>query len=234
MRGYRSARAQRRRGAILAAGLLVVAVGAGWAALRSGRPAGVVLGLGALATTCLGLAWLVRPRPDPERWRRGAAGEATTALLLDRLSRRRWAVWHDLRIPGSRSNVDHLVIGPTGVWVIDSKATRAAIRVRWGSVRFGDRRLDSGPTVWEAQVVADRLRTPVRPLIVVHGDGLRRRGGRCGGVRVVPAGGLLAQVRRRRWRGRLGRDEIDMLADRAGAVFVPAGRFLEKGVTSHG
>ena len=66
-------------------------------------------------------AWLLRPDPDPERWRRGAAGEAATAELLARLPRR-FVVLHDLRIPGGRANVDHLVIGPTGVWVVDSKS----------------------------------------------------------------------------------------------------------------
>jgi len=31
-------------------------------------------------------------------------------------------VFHDLAVPGNTSaNIDHLVIGPTGVFVIDSK-----------------------------------------------------------------------------------------------------------------
>ena len=30
-------------------------------------------------------------------------------------------VFHDLAVPDSPGNVDHLVIGPTGVFVIDSK-----------------------------------------------------------------------------------------------------------------
>ena len=28
---------------------------------------------------------------------------------------------HDRRIPGSRANVDHIVVAPSGVWVIDAK-----------------------------------------------------------------------------------------------------------------
>ena len=91
-----------------------------------------------------------------------------------------------------------------------------AVRGRWGQVRFGERRLDPGPTRWEAEVAADRLGVPVRP-IAVHGRGLRRRGVVCGRVRVLPA----AQVTRRLRRGRrrLGGAEVAALARLAEAVF---------------
>ena len=72
--------------------------------------------------------WYLRSGPDPERWRRGAAGERATAALLDRLPARTWAVLHDRRVPGSRANLDHLIIGPSGVWVLDTKTTRARVR----------------------------------------------------------------------------------------------------------
>jgi len=170
-----------------------------------------------VAAACLAAAWLIRPRPDPERWRRGAAGEVATARLLDGLPGRRWVVLHDLRIPGSRANLDHLVIGPTGVWVIDTKTTRAPVRAGWRRVRFGDRPLDPGPTMWEAQVVADRLGTRVRPVIAVHGTDLRRRGGRCGQVRVLSATRLVHHLRR--GRRRLDRHRIAALAERSGKIF---------------
>src|SRR4029450_6068736 len=38
-----------------------------------------------------------------------------------RLARDGFVIFHDLAMPGSDVNVDHLVIGPTGVFVIDSK-----------------------------------------------------------------------------------------------------------------
>jgi hypothetical protein len=41
--------------------------------------------------------------------------------LLGSLERRGWAVLHDLAIPGIQANIDHLVIGPGGVVVIDTK-----------------------------------------------------------------------------------------------------------------
>lgn len=224
--GYRAACAQRRRAA-LARGLLL---GAGGAA---GYLAVAVTGAGleraaALAgsVACLAGAGAVRPRPDPGRWLRAAAGEAATAQVLDDLPARRWAVWHDLRVPGSRANVDHLLLGPTGVWVVDTKTTRAPVRAGWRTVHLGDRLLDTGPVGWEAQVVADRLGVPVRPLVVVHGAGLRRRGGRCGGVRVVPIEGLTRRIRR--GRRRLTRADVADLAARVDTVFAPIGMSSEK------
>ena len=93
--------------------------------------------LGSLLTTRLGLvigalaamatSWGLRfkPSPDAVAWRQGAAGERRTARLLGPLERHGWAILHDLAVPGSTANLDHLVIGPGGVFVIDSKQCRA-------------------------------------------------------------------------------------------------------------
>jgi hypothetical protein len=81
------------------------------------------------------VAWQLRFRPSEQArtWRRGAAGERRTAHLLDRLTRDGYVVFHDLAVPNSPANVDHLVMGSSGVFVIDSK--------QWtGSVSPGRRR----------------------------------------------------------------------------------------------
>jgi hypothetical protein len=120
-----------RIGAVLAVGLaawlLAVQVAAHLAA-----PAGV--------TVAAGLAWRLRFRvaPDTLAWRRGAAGERRTARLLAPLERCGWAVLHDLAIPGSQANIDHLVIGPGGVVVIDTKHYRGQVHLdRDGMVWHG-------------------------------------------------------------------------------------------------
>jgi Nuclease-related domain len=141
-------------------------------------------------------AWRKWPRDDPARWLRGAAGERATAALLARLPRRRWTVLHDRAVPGSRANVDHVVIGPSGVWVVDSKTCRGRLRVRRGRVWAGSQPVATGPAAWEAKRVGDLLEVPVTPIVAVHGEGLRRRGKRSDGVRVVPASGLLRRLRR--------------------------------------
>lgn len=66
------------------------------------------------------------------RWRRGAAGERTTAALLEPLSLAGWVVLHDRRVPGMAANIDHLVGSTNVVWVLDSKVWRGDI------VRLGD------------------------------------------------------------------------------------------------
>ena len=60
-------------------------------------------------------------RLQSENWAKGAAGERLTGERLLTLSAE-FVVLHDLHVPGSRANVDHLVIGPNGVFVVDSKA----------------------------------------------------------------------------------------------------------------
>ncbi len=190
------------------------------AALRARRRSGAACAAFAAAAVA------VRPRPDPRRWLRGAAGERATAELLERLPARRFAVLHDLAVPGSRANVDHLVIGPTGVWVIDTKTTTAPVTVRRRSVHLGGRRLDTAPARWEAHVVADRLGVDVRVVVAVHGGGLRRRGVRRRGVLVLPASRVVRRLRRGGLGGlgggRLQPAEVAALADLARATFEPA------------
>jgi hypothetical protein len=174
--------------------------------------AGVTLLLMAMAT------W---PKPDPERWLRGAAGERATAAVLERLPERKWVVMHDLALPGRRANIDHLVIGRTGVWVVDTKTTRADVRTTWRSVRMGRRKLDTGPTRWEAGIVSDLLGVPVRPLIVMHAADLGPRGGRAGRVRVVPPSALVWTLRR--GRRRLSRRKVMDLVAEALELLSPSG-----------
>lgn len=55
------------------------------------------------------------------RWAKGAAGEERVGHLLDELHEKGCYVLHDRRIPGSKANIDHLVVSPAGVWVVDAK-----------------------------------------------------------------------------------------------------------------
>ena len=87
------------------------------------------LAVGGLAAVVAGWGLRFRPSPDAVAWRRGAAGERRTARLLGPLERQGWVVLHDLAVPGSRANLDHLVIGPGGVFVIDSKQYRGRLRL---------------------------------------------------------------------------------------------------------
>jgi hypothetical protein len=146
--------------------------------------------------------WRLRFRPsEPARsWQRGARGERRTARLLDRLTRDGFVVFHDLAVPGSDANVDHLVIGPTGPFVIDSK--------QWtGSIHQG-----ADGLVWHSYYPLDRtveslgrlLGTRVAALVCVHGAHAQAGGLHAQGVAIVPA---------RLLRGALGDDRVPSDAD---------------------
>jgi len=81
-----------------------------------------------------------KAQQSAERWERGAAGEEATAAALAVLPAEEWAVLHDVKWPGRRyANVDHVVIGPPGVFVIDSKNWSGRIAVRDGVLRQNGR-----------------------------------------------------------------------------------------------
>ncbi|MDQ7878494.1 nuclease-related domain-containing protein [Microbacterium sp. QXD-8] len=77
---------------------------------------------------------------DPQStkaWERGAVGEELMARRLADLPDT-FRVLHDRRIPGTRANIDHIAIGPSGVWVIDAKRyvdKRPALQVEGGLFR---------------------------------------------------------------------------------------------------
>ncbi len=54
-------------------------------------------------------------------WKQGAVGEQKVAQVLDGLVGAELIVLHDRKLPKSRANIDHLVVTPSGVWVIDAK-----------------------------------------------------------------------------------------------------------------
>jgi hypothetical protein len=73
----------------------------------------------------VGGAWamIVWVRDDPPeyvaRWKRGAEGERKTGAILDRLAKQGWHSVHDRA--GRYGNVDHIAVGPGGVFLLDSK-----------------------------------------------------------------------------------------------------------------
>lgn len=85
-----------------------------------------------------GLILAISDEPQSTRaWERGAVGEEKLARSLDGLVDRGVRVLHDRRIPGGRANIDHMVVAPAGVFVIDAKRYkgRPHLRVEGGIVR---------------------------------------------------------------------------------------------------
>jgi Nuclease-related domain len=172
------------------------------AVLVAGAAAGLLAAQLALHLTPLavvlaaaGLGWRLRFRPsaDSRAWRRGAAGERRTARLLDSLERRGWVVLHDLAIPGSKANIDHLVIGPGGVLVIDSKQYRGRLQLdQYGMLWHGRHLLVSAlrKTRWEADQADEVLgiaEVQIPAIVALHGTSVPWGRVQADGVTVVPA-----------------------------------------------
>lgn len=63
-------------------------------------------------------------RQSTRAWSTGAVGEERVGAVLDALRSDRIAVLHDRRVPGTRANIDHIVVCAGGVWVVDTKRYR--------------------------------------------------------------------------------------------------------------
>jgi Nuclease-related domain len=182
--------------------------------------------LGGLAAMAAGWGLRFRPSPDAVAWQRGAAGERRTARLLDPLARQGWAVLHDLAIPGSQANLDHLVIGPGGVFVIDSKQYRGRLQLDPSGRLWHGRHL-LAPTLravdFEADQAARVLPDPgvaVVPIVAVHGAQVPWGKVVTDGVPVVAARRLPSMFRA--LPPVLGSERVAWLADQARVRFHPA------------
>jgi len=140
---------------------VILGIGAGGGFLANLLAPGLSLVVGGLAAMAAGWGLRFRPSPEASAWRRGAAGERRTARLLDPLERQGWAVLHDLAVPGSRANLDHLAIGPGGVFVIDSKQYRGRLQPD-GSGRLWHGRYPLAPTLRAVSFEADQAARPRR------------------------------------------------------------------------
>ena len=187
------------------------------------------LGLVVAALVAVAAGWGLRFRPSPDAiaWRRGAAGERRTARLLAPLERQGWAVLHDLAVRGSRANIDHLAIGPGGVFVIDSKQYRGRLQLD-PSGQLWHGRYPLTPTLragsWEADQAAQVLPDPgvaVVPIVAVHSAQVPWGKVVVKGVPVVAARRLSSMLRQ--LPAVLGPERVAWLADQARVSFHAAG-----------
>jgi len=116
-------------------------------------------------------------------WRRPSAAERRTEQQLKRLERNGFRTLHARAIPDSEAQIDHLVIGPTGVYAVDSEKWDRRLPVRVQS----HRKLFHGPfnrkprldeARWEAQraseLISQRLGREVNvvPSLAIYGPAI--------------------------------------------------------------
>ena len=137
--------------------------------------------------------------PLVERRDRGAAGEEHVGGLLEELSEAGWCVIHDATL--GRGNVDHILIGPPGVFTVETKSHPGPVRV----ARV------HGATLAQAQAQRRAIEgvtgLRVEPLIVFSRAWVDRPMARRKGVRVLPARMLLGYMTK--LQPRLSREEIE-------------------------
>ena len=91
----------------------------------------------------VGISRLTREPQHAVAWKRGAEGERRAGVRFEKfLDLNEVELLHDRRIPGARSNIDHIVVAASGVTVIDAKNIRGPVRVlttRGRATRRGER-----------------------------------------------------------------------------------------------
>jgi len=136
-----------------------------------------------LAVVAIVVAWnktlQLRRRMDNDEL--GIQGEQRVGEGLDNLKPHGYRVFHDIQ--GDKFNIDHVVVGPTGVFVIETK-TRSKPTGRKAKVKYDGRRVlvdgmapDRDP-IKQVRAVSDYIRgiihrtdlnPPIRPVVVFPG-----------------------------------------------------------------
>jgi Nuclease-related domain len=180
---------------------------------------------------------VVPAQPRRRRLATWGGGGAPHGPPLGYLERRGWAVLHDLAVPDSAANIDHLAIGPGGVFVIDSKQYRGRLRLDPSGGRWHGRYPLAhalGAVSFEADQAAQVLPDPgvvVLPVVAVHGAQVPWGRVVMDGVPVVAARRLPSMLRQ--LPAVLAPERITELADQARVRFHAAASPRPDGVALH-
>jgi Nuclease-related domain len=146
--------------------------------------------------------------PLVERHDRGATGEEHVGALLEELSQVGWHVMHDVSL--GHGNVDHILIGPAGVFTVETKSHPGPVRVS----RVHGRMLSQAQA--QRNAIEQVTGVSVEPLIVFSRAWVDRPLARRKGVRLLPARMLLGYLTRRGQTLSADQiDEVDELLDEA-------------------
>jgi hypothetical protein len=127
-----------------------------------------------------------------------------TASVLDPFAGDGWHVLHDLAIPASSANIDHVAVTAAGVFVVDSKAWSGTVsdgkQTLWDGGRY-PKTHELGTLAWETEAVTAAVSAtlpgwpiPVRPVISLIQAALRRPVLTAGSVTAVAVDDLVAHL----------------------------------------
>lgn len=104
------------------------------------QPAVLVGGAGLIALVVLGVIAVAGPNErDVAIMRSGAAGEAVLPQVLRSLPDS-YTLLNGVPVPGWRADIDHVLVGPTGIWAIEAKHHAGMVQCvgdAWGYTRLG-------------------------------------------------------------------------------------------------
>jgi Nuclease-related domain len=162
---------------------------------------------------------IVSPQVDRDygRWLRGAEGEEAVGQILEGLGGDGWHVIHDVTF--GRGNIDHVVVGPGGVFAVETKSHGGRISLE----RLDPKMLSQAYA--EKKTLEERLGIAVEPLLVFSRAYLIERPlAKRQGVTVMTARGLPHYFSRRRptMSAEQARGVYERLALAAGQAPAPA------------
>jgi hypothetical protein len=199
------------RGALAAAGLIAGT----WLA---------TLWFGLLAAALIAAADIIyhwRKRLVSSVWRKGQRGERRTARILRfTVELRGYRVLHGRKIPG-HGDLDHVVVGPTGVTIVDNRAVAPETRI---AAYQGTLFIDGRPATKTAVEIRERAdataallherlgeEVPVEAATVIYGGDLDHGQVRAESVTLLRAHRLPGRLRRRR--ARYSPERVEAIAD---------------------
>lgn len=164
-------------------------------------------------------------------WRVGAEGERRTAAFLEPLREKGFVVLHDRKVKGWGGNLDHVVIGPTGMWAVETKNLDGKVVIRGDVLRIGGHRRDKiiDQAKQEATIIQvvlseelGRLGLKVTPVICLHRGELPFFNKTVRGVRLASGRQLVRLLEE--GEARLRPEQVESLARAADSVLRPAVR----------
>jgi len=121
-------------------------------------------------------ARLLGRHTDERAWRKGATGERVTAWWLGRLPNG-WHLFNDIPVGERGANIDHLIVGPGGVFTVNAKNLTGKVWVAPRSIRHNGHPTSFLPRSAAEARRARRLLTAavghgihVRPVLAILAD----------------------------------------------------------------
>jgi Nuclease-related domain len=150
--------------------------------------------------------------PIIDRWDRGAVGEEHVGKILDSLADEGWRPIHDVDM--GRGNIDHVVIGPGGVFTVETKSHPGRIRAAHVDPAM------LRQSYAQSKALERIAGIPVDPLLVFSRAYLTPAVSRERGVTVLPARMLAGHLARRGQR--LNATEINRIHTQLSAALDPS------------